>query len=140
MTARGMRRRVATAAPYAPRSFRSALRCALLACLLLLAATATPGLAQPPAFTPQVEDVNELPPGPGRDDAFYSCTACHAFKLVAQQGLSRAQWDETIELMIVKHNMPPLDEKQRKAVLEYLATTYPPRRGPGGWQNPFLGQ
>jgi hypothetical protein len=87
-----------------------------------------------------MEDPKEFPDGSGREDAFYSCTACHNFKLVAQQGLSRQQWDETVQLMIDKHNMPPLDEKQRAIVLDYLAAAFPPRQQPGGWQNPFIGK
>jgi hypothetical protein len=106
----------------------------------MLSLSAACGLAQTPGFTPRTEDPSEFPEGAGRDDAFYSCTACHNFKLVAQQGQSRAQWEETIEIMIKRHNMPPLDPKQRQIVLDYLATAYPPRKAPGGWQNPFAGQ
>ena len=77
--------------------------------------------------------------GAGRDETFYACTACHGFKLVAQQGLSRAQWEDSINLMVRSHNMPPLDDKDREKVLDYLETAYPPRApaGRGGWVNPF---
>jgi len=35
--------------------------------------------------------------------------------------------------------MPPLDDKDRDVVLNYLEAAYPPRAptGRGGWQNPF---
>ncbi|MGH6771732.1 MAG: hypothetical protein ACRECO_22250 [Xanthobacteraceae bacterium] len=125
------------AALQARRSLACAAVLAISASLNLFAAS---GMAQTPGFTPRMEDPNEFPEGAGRDDAFYSCTACHNFKLVAQQGQSREQWDETIEIMIKRHNMPPLDPKQRNAVLDYLAATFPPRKAPGGWQNPFAGQ
>ena len=98
---------------------------------------AAPAIAQAPAFTPSDEKPEDFPPGPGRDDTFYACTACHGFKLVAQQGQTRRQWDDTLDWMTQKHNMPKLDDKLRKTVLDYLATTYPPRTKPGGWQNPF---
>ena len=49
--------------------------------------------------------------GTGRDETFYACTACHGFKLIAQQGMSRRQWEESIELMVRRHNMPPLAPK-----------------------------
>ena len=77
--------------------------------------------------------------GAGRDETFYACTACHGFKLVAQQGMTRAQWDDSINLMVRRHNMPPLDDKDRDVVLNYLEAAYPPRAptGRGGWQNPF---
>ena len=38
----------------------------------------------------------EFPAGLGRDDTFYACTACHDFKLVTQQGMSRQRWDEIL--------------------------------------------
>ena len=95
--------------------------------------------AQGPQFVPRDESPEDFPAGPGRDDAFYACTACHGFKLIAQQGMSRRQWEESIGLMVARHNMPPLPARELQTVLDYLATTYPPRVPVGGrgWQNPF---
>ena len=45
--------------------------------------------------------------------------------------------------MVRRHNMPPLDGKDREVVLTYLEATYPPRApaaGGRGWQNPFTKQ
>jgi len=95
--------------------------------------------AQQPAFTPRDETPEEFTAGAGRDETFYTCTACHNFKLVAQQGMSRRQWDETIAIMTQRHGMPPLEDKDREVVLNYLEAAYPPRTPAGrGWQNPFL--
>jgi hypothetical protein len=127
------------AAVQARRPVRMPGRAALLV-LLPLALTVVPAVSQQPSFAPQMEDIEAFPAGPGREAAFYSCVACHNFKLVAQQGMSRDQWDETIDVMIKRHNMPPIDPKQRERVLDYLAAAFPPRKGPGGWQNPFAGQ
>lgn len=93
-------------------------------------------------FTPRDESPEEFAAGPGRDEAFYACTACHNFKLVAAQGLTRAGWDDSINLMIRRHNMPPLDGKEREVVLNYLEAAYPPRAPATGrgWQNPFSKQ
>ena len=88
-------------------------------------------------FIPHDENPEDFPPGPGRDDTFYSCTACHGFKLIAQQGMNRRQWEDSINLMVAKHNMPPLDAKTRETVLNYLEAIFPPRTQ-RGWQNPFL--
>jgi mono/diheme cytochrome c family protein len=108
----------------------------LLGLALVAAGTAW---AQQPAFTPRDETPEEFAAGAGRDETFYSCTACHNFKLVAQQGMSRRQWDETLTVMTQRHGMPPLDDKDREAVLNYLESAYPPRTPAGrGWQNPFL--
>jgi hypothetical protein len=97
-----------------------------------------PAMAQS-SFTPSEENPEEFPSGEGREQTFYTCTACHGFKLVAQQGMTRAQWDDSINLMIRRHNMPPPDDRDRAVLLGYLEATYPPRTpaGRGGWQNPF---
>lgn len=110
-----------------------------LACIAIAGVLfVTPALAQTTTFTPRDESPEEFAAGPGRDETFYACTACHNFKLVAAQGLSRAGWDDSINLMIRRHNMPPPDPKDREVLLNYLETAYPPRApGRGGWQNPF---
>jgi hypothetical protein len=77
--------------------------------------------------------------GPGRDDTFYACTGCHGFKLVAQQGMTRRQWEDSLQWMTDRHKMPPLPPREQKIVLDYLEATFPPRApaARGGWQNPF---
>ena len=94
--------------------------------------------AQSPQFTPGEEAPENFPAGAGRDETFHSCTACHNFKLVAAQGMTRRQWEESIALMMTKHGMHALDDKDRTIVLDYLEATFPPRAPSGGWQNPFL--
>ena len=113
----------------------------LLAIVVTMAIGVGAALAQS-TFTPREESPEEFPAGAGRDETFYTCTACHNFKLVAAQGLSRAAWDDSINLMTRRHNMPPLDGAERKTVLDYLEATYPPRApaSRGGWQNPFSKQ
>ena len=109
---------------------------ALVIAGLLLAA---PALAQ--SYTPRDESPEQFVAGAGRDETFYACTACHNFKLVAAQGLSRAQWEDSVNLMVRRHNMPPLEAKDRDIVLNYLAAAYPPRAPAGRvWQNPFSKQ
>ena len=109
-----------------------------IAGLLLVA----PAIAQTPTFTPRDENPEDFAAGAGRDETFYACTACHNFKLVAAQGLSRMGWEDSINLMTRRHNMPPLEGKDRKVVLDYLEVAYPPRApaSRGGWQNPFSKQ
>ena len=94
-----------------------------------------------PTFTPTDEQPEDLPAGPGREETFYACTACHNFKLVAAQGMSRAQWDETLSWMTSRHNMPDIQAEDRALILGYLEKHYPakPSRA-GGWRNPFSPQ
>lgn len=105
-----------------------------------LTAFAASVVAQPKTFVPRDESPEEFAAAPGREETFYTCTACHNFKLVAQQGMNRRQWEEILVVMNEKHGMPVLEGKERETVLNYLATAYPqttPAAG-GGWQNPFL--
>jgi hypothetical protein len=95
--------------------------------------------AQAPQYIPRDENPEDYPAGPGRDDTFYACTACHGFKLVAQQGMTRRQWEDSLAWMTQRHNMAPLSPKDQAIVLDYLEANFPPRApaGRGGWQNPF---
>jgi mono/diheme cytochrome c family protein len=90
-----------------------------------------------PGFTASEERPEDFPEGAGRDEAFYACVACHNFKLVAAQGMSRAKWDETLTWMTTRHNMPELSGKDRTVVLDYLEKNYPAKPAAGGWKNPF---
>ena len=106
-----------------------------------LTAPAGPALPQaaPQTYTPGEETPEDFPAGAGREEAFYACVACHNFKLVAAQGLSRQRWDETLTFMTERHGMPPIEGDDRKLILDYLATTFPERPAERrGWQNPFL--
>lgn len=81
--------------------------------------------------------IEDFPPGPGREEAANLCAACHTGRLVSQQGLSRAQWEDTIELMTVRHKMPAIEGEERKLILDYLSASFPPKQR-RGTPNPFL--
>lgn len=110
----------------------------LLLAISVFASISDASLAQS-SFTPGDESPEQFPTAAGREETFYACTACHNFKLVAAQGMTRAQWDDSINLMIRRHNMPPPDASERDIILNYLEAAYPPRAPAArGWQNPFL--
>ena len=68
------------------------------------------------------DDWAGLPPGPGREDVYYSCNSCHSLKLVTQQGMSRSRWDDTLDWMIEEQGMSEFpDDQTKKLVLDYLA-------------------
>lgn len=116
---------------------------AWLALLTLMTVLSVGAGAQAPApsFTPSDEQPEDLPEGPGREETFYTCTACHNFKLVAAQGMNRNQWDDTLAFMTARHNMPDIQGKDRELILSYLEKNYPPKMvRPGGWRNPFAPQ
>ena len=118
------------------RNFSSILRGAVFAIGVL----ALPLSAVAQSFTPRDEVPEDFPDAPGREDAFHACTACHGFKLVAAQGMSRPRWDDTLDFMVRQHKMPPLADQDRTAVLDYLASAFPERAPARGFQNPFLKQ
>lgn len=113
---------------------------ALAALIAIGILPATDGAAQTKRARPVEEGPEQYPAHPSRDDAFYFCTACHSFKLVAAQGMSRERWDESLTWMVERHNMPDVQGDDRKKILDYLANAFPERREPRGWQNPFAGQ
>ena len=114
------------------------VRAFLLAALIVSFACVFPEFAsaQTPGFTPSDELPEDFPDAPGREETFYACSACHGFKLVASQGMSRERWDETLDIMVQRQNMSPLDANDRKLVLDYLARVFPPKKP--AYQNPFL--
>jgi hypothetical protein len=89
------------------------------------------------AFEPRQEEPEEFPDFPGREDTFYFCIACHNFKLVAQQGMSRRRWDSTLDFMTERHGMQKLAGKDRDVILDYLEKAFPESETQRGWQNPF---
>jgi hypothetical protein len=108
--------------------------------VLVLVVAGPAVLAQGPS-APRDETPEQFPEGPYREDTFYFCTACHGFRIVAAQGMSRERWDETLTWMTERHKMPPLEGEEREKVLAYLAQAFPERpRAPGGWRNPFAPQ
>ncbi|MDX1424050.1 MAG: hypothetical protein R3322_12985 [Kiloniellales bacterium] len=72
------------------------------------------------------EDWQGLPPGPGREEVFYGCQACHSLRIVVQQGLSRSRWDKTLTWMVEEQGMPEPDKDERALILDYLAEHYGP--------------
>jgi len=80
------------------------------------------------ASVASVDDTQQwqgLPPGPGREDVFYRCKACHSLMIVKQQGLSRAAWDESLDWMVEEQGMTPIeDAATRNLVLDYLSTHF----------------
>lgn len=120
------------------------LRLAGLAAALALglAAIGAAAQAQAPAFAPKDERVEDLPEGEGREETFGLCSACHGYRIVSNQGMTRAQWDETLSWMTARHNMPDIQGAERDRILDYLAKAHPPKAPSraGGFRNPFAPQ
>lgn len=100
------------------------------------------GAQVPGTPAPREERVEDLPAGAGRDETFGLCAACHAYRLVSNQGMTREKWDDTLHWMSERHNMPVLEGADRDLILDYLAQAHPPKAAPalGGFRNPFAPQ
>ena len=106
-------------------------------CWLWMAALGAAIIASPAVA---YDDPEDLPEGPGREESFYSCVACHSFQVVVRQGMSRGMWDDTLTLMVERHGMWELEEEERELILDYLSTHFPASSETGtrrGWTNPF---
>lgn len=113
---------------------------ALAAFLAVLAPLSLHVDAQGKRVRPPEEQPEHYPDGPNRENTFYFCTACHSFKIVAAQGMSRERWDESLTWMVDRHKMPDVQGEERNKILDYLAAAFPERTQPGGWKNPFTGK
>lgn len=72
----------------------------------------------------------------GVEETFYACTPCHSERIVAQQGLTRADWDELLDWMVEEQDMDEPDAELRTTILDYLSKHYntdrPNRPKPAG--------
>ena len=64
----------------------------------------------------------------GADATHAYCTVCHSERIVAQQGLTREDWLETLEYMVDEHGMAPIESSDLELVIDYLSTHYGPDR------------
>ena len=55
--------------------------------------------------------------GEGAQETHAYCTACHSERIVAQQGLTRSDWEEVLEQMIEENGMTPIEEPDLGRVL-----------------------
>ena len=78
---------------------------------------AAPRSAQPPAL-------GVLVAAEGAEETHAYCTACHSERIVAQQGLSRPDWEELLEQMVEENGMTTIEEPDLGRILTYLATHY----------------
>jgi hypothetical protein len=81
--------------------------------LCALLGSAPVGLAQ--------DGLGGLPAGPGQEETYYACNACHSVRLVTQQRLPRPRWDYLLDWMVEKQGMAPLPPEDRAMILDYLA-------------------
>ncbi len=97
--------------------------------LLVMLALAVPAVA--------AEDPSVLPAGPGQEETFYTCTACHSTAIIRRSAFERPRWDALMDWMTETQGMPPLEGEERRVIVDYLAQHFGPR-APARGRNPFL--
>ena len=81
-----------------------------------------------PAHETGDADFGLLVAADGADATHAYCTVCHSERIVAQQGLTREDWVETLEYMVDEHGMAPIEGPDFDLVVDYLSTHYGPDR------------
>jgi cytochrome c len=61
---------------------------------------------------------------PGVENTYYTCAVCHSEMIVAQQGLTRPDWEEMLEWMVEEQGMSEIEEPDLSEILDYLAQNY----------------
>ncbi|EKE43903.1 cytochrome c-552 [Oceaniovalibus guishaninsula JLT2003] len=125
------------------------IRAAALAAPVLLSLTAMQGAAQQgydpmrPTANPLMPgalagepseaaapnpDFGNLPDGPGVEETYYQCVACHSTAIIRQQHLTDERWDYLWTWMVEKQGMYEPDDETRDIVLSYLKTHFSAER------------
>lgn len=81
-------------------------------------------LTAPVALAQDEPEYGLLVDGPGAEETFIYCTACHSEMIIVQQGKTRAHWDELLDWMVEEQGMAEIEEPDRGIILDYLAEHY----------------
>lgn len=90
-----------------------------------------PATANPVTDAPVVDldsELGNLPVGPGAEDTYYQCIACHSTAIIRQQRLSDARWDYLWTWMIEDQGMYEPDDETKDLILTYLKTHFSSER------------
>lgn len=113
----------------------------MLRCILIGAAIAAPIVFAGPViaqqFQPRIPTIDELPEGVGREEVFYTCTACHGLDLIKAQHKDATGWNEIVDTMVNVQGLFPPTAEDRAKIVAYLAASFPPVTAPV-YTNPFL--
>ena len=73
-------------------------------------------------FGAAAAQLTDLPAGPNREVVARKCQGCHDLSVVVEAtGLSRQDWDATVEEMVTSNGMS-VSPDERAKILDYLST------------------
>lgn len=61
---------------------------------------------------------------PGVDVTYAYCAGCHSERIIAQQGLTRAGWEELLDWMIEEQGMGEIEDPDYTMIIDYLSEHY----------------
>lgn len=73
-------------------------------------------------------ELGGLPDGPGAEDTYYQCVACHSTEIIKQQRVTDHRWDELWRWMVEKQGMVEPDEDTKDVILTYLKANFSSER------------
>lgn len=65
-------------------------------------------------------EFGDLPDGPGAEETYYQCVACHSTAIIRQQRVTDARWDYLWQWMVEAQGMVEPDEETKRVILAYL--------------------
>lgn len=74
------------------------------------------------------EELGGLPDGPGAEDTYYQCVACHSTEIIKQQRLTDARWDDLWQWMVEEQGMIEPEPETKAVIMEYLKTHFSSER------------
>ena len=73
-------------------------------------------------------DFDGLPDGPGAEETYYQCVACHSTEIIKQQRVTDLRWDELWTWMAQSQGMVEPDPETKEIILTYLKTHFSSER------------
>ena len=73
-------------------------------------------------------DLGNLPAGPGAEETYYTCVACHSTAIILQQEITDERWDYLWHWMIEEQGMIEPDEETKELILSYLKHNFSSER------------
>ena len=89
------------------------------------------GAAAEPAALAQAApnpELGDLPDGPGAEETYYQCTACHSTAIIRQQRVTDARWDYLWQWMVDAQGMVEPDAETKDVILAYLKQQFSSER------------
>lgn len=84
--------------------------------------------AKPEAETTGNAEFDGLPDGPGAEETYYQCVACHSTGIIKQQRVTDQRWDELWVWMVDKQGMVEPDAETKAVILAYLKQNFSSER------------